>query len=540
MKKFLHKAKASLQDSSSQFPSAGHSSSSGHSSNPKFTKEEDSPSSIRPPSPDDLLRYRYHHGTNLGSVFVLEKWLSGSMFVKGANGGSELDAVNASLKANGLDGTRAKWEKHWNDAISDSDFDWLVNTAHCTTIRLPIGYFTLGPNFTSGTPFAGQPAQVYVNAWSAVKNLTARARAHGIGILLDLHALPGGANKDSHSGTSNKQAGLWSSKSHLSLSQHCLVYMAQEAKAMDGVVGIQLLNEAGWNAPGMYQWYDSVIAAISQVDPTMPLYISDAWNLAPALEYSNKKNSLNNGLGSNPVVVDTHKYYTFSDADKSQSPQQIIGKIPGALDAQNGKEGNVVDHGAGQVIVGEYSCTLDGQTWSKVSDGERPGLTVQFGRAQSQLWQQRTGGSYFWTYKMDWMPGGDWGFVANTNNKAIPPPPGLLLSKQDISSRLSSAHSRREDQKTGALTNHSNYWDSTAKGKQFQHNRFADGFDVGFSDAMAFFEGKDSIAGGNKIGMLDLWLRKRVLESGQGGEFVWEWEQGFRQGVGAFYSAAGV
>lgn len=43
----------------------------------------------------DIFNYRYHHGTNLGSVFVLEKWLSSSMYVHGAAGDSELDAVRA-------------------------------------------------------------------------------------------------------------------------------------------------------------------------------------------------------------------------------------------------------------------------------------------------------------------------------------------------------------------------------------------------------------------------------------------------------------
>jgi hypothetical protein len=45
------------------------------------------------PSAKDILRYRYHHGSNLGSTFVLEKWLSGSMYDGGAAGSSELDAV---------------------------------------------------------------------------------------------------------------------------------------------------------------------------------------------------------------------------------------------------------------------------------------------------------------------------------------------------------------------------------------------------------------------------------------------------------------
>ena len=48
-----------------------------------------------PPTPLDNLRYRFHNGTNLGSIFVLEKWLFPSMFEPNARGDSELDAVTA-------------------------------------------------------------------------------------------------------------------------------------------------------------------------------------------------------------------------------------------------------------------------------------------------------------------------------------------------------------------------------------------------------------------------------------------------------------
>jgi len=46
-----------------------------------------------PPTEKDIFRYRYQHGTNLGAIFVLEKWLKGSMYEKGAEGSSELAAI---------------------------------------------------------------------------------------------------------------------------------------------------------------------------------------------------------------------------------------------------------------------------------------------------------------------------------------------------------------------------------------------------------------------------------------------------------------
>ena len=89
MKSFFDKAKLQLHRAQAQFPS-------GQGQQQQVMKQYDSPSNIQPPTPLDVLRYRYHHGTNLGSIFVLEKWLHGSMYVNGA-GESELDAVNAQV-----------------------------------------------------------------------------------------------------------------------------------------------------------------------------------------------------------------------------------------------------------------------------------------------------------------------------------------------------------------------------------------------------------------------------------------------------------
>jgi hypothetical protein len=93
---------------------------------------------IQPASAKDILRYRYHHGTNLGAIYVLEKWLKGSMFPNDCGGdqSSELEAVKLSVKEHGVDTTREKWEQHWRAAIGEDDWNWLANTAHCIYIYL--------------------------------------------------------------------------------------------------------------------------------------------------------------------------------------------------------------------------------------------------------------------------------------------------------------------------------------------------------------------------------------------------------------------
>ena len=227
--------------------------------------------------------------------------------------------------------------------MSEDDLYWLSYDAHCTTIRLPIGYFTLGPEFCGKTPFDKDPGQMYANAWLSVKRLVARLFTHGIGVLLDLHALPGGANGEGHSGTSSGKAQLWNNKFNIDLTMRCIEFITKEVQdGLNGVVGLQLCNEAGWDSPGMYKFYDAALKRISRVDNSLPVYVSDGWELERALRYSMEKNNVKDPQ-SNPVIVDTHKYYTFAEKDTSRGPQELISQVSTELLELSQYTGNVFD-----------------------------------------------------------------------------------------------------------------------------------------------------------------------------------------------------
>jgi hypothetical protein len=70
-----------------------------HQPNVQATRGGASASDSTVPSvtPKNVVCYRYQHGCNLGSIFVNEKWLTGSMYGSGATGGAELDAINACV-----------------------------------------------------------------------------------------------------------------------------------------------------------------------------------------------------------------------------------------------------------------------------------------------------------------------------------------------------------------------------------------------------------------------------------------------------------
>jgi hypothetical protein len=169
-------------------------------------------------------------------------------------------------------------------------------------------------------------------------------------------------------------------------------------------------------------------------------------------------------------------------------------------------------------------------------------LVQQFGNVQSQKYQQRAGGSYMWTYRMDWMGGGEWGFKQMTEQLAVIPPPALTLSIEEVQAKICNAQTQMDLRKGNAFGQHCQYWDSHFPG-QYEHWRFELGYRVGYSDAMSFFGMRSSrhLQGGDRIGMLELWVLKRLRESGAvGSPWLWEFEEGLRQGVAGFYESVGV
>ncbi|MCJ1387692.1 Glucan 1,3-beta-glucosidase 3 [Xylographa bjoerkii] len=494
---------------------------------------------LPPPTALDVLRYRYHHGVNLGGIFVLERWLFPGMFASCAVGDSELDAVTASILAINVFATKEKWEAHWNRALSSADIIDLAYRLRVTTVRLPIGYFTLGDRFTTNTPFYPDALRViYSRAWPAVITLCTRLYVAGIGVILDLHAVPGGANGDPHSGTSSGRADLWTNPKNLELLADCVGSIASTiaTNRIPGIVGIQICNEAIADAPGAFNFYRHLSAVVSAIDSSIPLYISDAWNLGAALDFTASINTVNQPLLP-PVVVDTHKYYCFSAADTAQAPADIISRVMVELQEVLSRSDSVVDNGAVGCVVGEWSTALNPETWSRVSAVDREKLQKHFGLAQSRMWRERASGSFFWSTNMDAKVGWEWDFLRMNDHGAIAMPAHLMLDFAEVRDRRGYAYAHKESMKSRDIGKHITYWHEAAPWQEFEHWRFEEGWELGFQDAVVFWDMRlnqgiqGAKSGADKIGLLDLWILKRLRDLRAVGNFVWEWEHGFRQGV---------
>ncbi|KAK9431955.1 glycoside hydrolase superfamily [Lipomyces doorenjongii] len=448
----------------------------------------------------EIFKYRLQVGTNIGGWFMLEKWLAPSLHTSNkSSDDSEFAAVSSSVKDMGLDRTRSKWDHHYDSFVNNADWNWLVEK-HVNAIRVPLGFYVLGPDFVKGTPF-DKVSGVYEHAWKKYKGMIELARTNNIGVLIDLHAVPGGANPDSHSGVSGGGK-FFSSSSHVSLALDCVAYIAREVKDYDNVIGIQIVNEASYGATAE-KYYTQAIRSIREIDPTQVIAISDAWDRGRYAEFVKEKPG---------VLVDTHIYKCFSDEDKSKTPNQLV-----AASEQEWLDTTM--------IVGEFSCTLDTSTWNRVSNSDRVKLRAEYGKAQFNCFAQKSAGFFFWTYKFEQGSGGEWDFREMVNSGCLPGYARTHLK----------ATSNGEQEVRQALQSHAAYWDEHAYGEKMEHSRYQDGFLIGWQDAAQFWAEDES-----RIGQRASWknarVQQHVLQKGNS-RYLWEFAQGLDAGVQAFFQS---
>ncbi|QPG76575.1 hypothetical protein FOA43_003966 [Brettanomyces nanus] len=463
------------------------------------------------PSIKSIYQSRQNFGVNFGSLFVLEKYIFGELFIDDTS--VELDAISRCVKKNGLDRTRKEMEDHWNNYCNDDDWKWLQSKG-VQSIRIPVGYWGVGGGrFTQGTSFESISA-VYQNAWSIlIRKYIKKAADYHISILVDLHALEKGANTGDHSGQKFNQPGFWNSTKSISHTCGILSFMASELGQFDNISGLQIVNEASFDSEGKYQkrYYAHAINEIRKVNSKIPIVISDGWW---AQDYAKWVND--NGGGALGVVIDDHVYRCFSDDDRSKSAEQLIQELDRTVFSDNVCE-------EADFIVGEYSCVLDGQTWSK-TQGSRDAKVKEYGNKQVQLFRQRArAGYYFWCYKFQSGDGGEWGFRPMVDRGSIPVrnSSGNIPSEDDYNKMLNELYQQHEQ-----------YWNRQNPNEHYEHWRYKEGFTTGWADSMEFAKFDNSRIG-RVVAWKDARRKEHTLARGES-RFIWEWDQGFQKALDIF------
>ncbi|EGW32656.1 uncharacterized protein SPAPADRAFT_72018 [Spathaspora passalidarum NRRL Y-27907] len=473
----------------------------------------------QPPSTSQIYQSRKNYGVNFGACFVLEKWIYHDLFINDSGVDCELKAVKDLVDKYGEEEARNRFENHWNEYANDDDWNWLVDHG-ANSIRLPIGYWDIdGGAYTSGFKFE-KYKHVYANAWSIIKEKYIEVAAkHNISVIVDIHGLPYGANKSDHSGEPGESK-FWDSESAQLQMAKAVGFVAQDLSKYENIAGIQIVNEADFtdSTKKRSKYYSAAINEIRSHDKKVPIVISDGWWTDQWVKWvQEQQNDLGQNIG---VVIDHHCYRCFDDKDKSKEPQQIINDLQNDLLTNLSEGGKYVD-----IMVGEYSCVLDTASWDKIGNHNRDGLVCDYGRRQGDLMQERTCGTYFWTFKFQSGNGGEWDFKTMTEKGALSPPPKIEHAP---------GQSEFDQALESAFEGHKNYWHSANPKEKYDHDRFKDGFTTAWADADAFAKFH-----GSRIGRKQAWKQARLQEHVHAkgkSNFLWEWESGFDQGLAGYYT----
>ncbi|ODV59602.1 glycoside hydrolase family 5 protein [Ascoidea rubescens DSM 1968] len=473
----------------------------------------------QPPNQRNIYQLRKNFGVNLGSIFILESFMYGDFFIN--NTKAELDCITEHVSQNGLDATRQLLENHWKSFMTDEDWQYLKQIG-VTSVRIPIGYWEINSGFINeDTPFEDISA-VYQNAWDIYKKFyIEKASTYNISVLVDLHALPGGANTGDHSGQILSEPEFWSSTSYRIKALKCLKFIASDILRYDNIAGLQIVNESVFSSDGESQdkYYRQAIHDIRKKNPDVPIIISDGWSPNQWVKWvNNLELEVGGYLG---LVIDSHVYRCFSEDDKSKNPDQIISELDETVFNPKTLEGQA------DILVGEYSCVLDSSSWEKFN-GNRDEKVKEYGQALSFLFNQRTSGFYFWTYKFQYGDGGEWGFPKMVKDGAIP-------QRQSYTQRIPDENEFNTILNS-SFNDHSNYWNSQNPNEAWEHDRYKEGFITGWNDSVEF-----SKFDGSKIGRINAIKTARKNEhiyARGSSDKIWEWDSGYTAGIEEFQKAA--
>ena len=267
------------------------------------------------------MTFDYFHtkvrGVNLGGWFVLEPWITPSIFEQVSN--SAVIDEYTYTQALGKGEAYRRLSEHWNNWITQSDFDQIAH-AGLNHVRIPIGYWAVAP--LNGDPYVQGQLPVLDKAigW---------ARAAGLKVMIDLHGAPGSQNGFDNSGRYGPIN--WQQGSTLSQTLDAIKGLAKRyASASDVVTSIQLVNEP-LPAPGgsfldnTKRFYQDGYHAIRAINSETVVVISDAFQGTGYWQ-----GFLSPETGATHVMLDIHEYQIFDAGAIGLSPNQHVSTACGA------------------------------------------------------------------------------------------------------------------------------------------------------------------------------------------------------------------
>ncbi|KAI0734298.1 glycoside hydrolase [Fomitopsis betulina] len=255
-------------------------------------------------------------GVNLGGWFVLEPWITPSIFESTNN----TDVVDEYTLGQLIDRNWAldTLQQHWDTWITEDDFKD-IKAAGLNHVRIPVGYWSV-PVTSADTVYSTDISPYIPGAWPYLLRGLNWANEHGVHVIVDLHGAPDSQNGFDNSG--QRGSANWANNSsNIERTLDIIRFMADKIGGLVNV--IELLNEpAGWvsdigAAIGPY-WTEGYSIVRNSTGMDNQVMIGDAF-----LGVDNWKNFLLPPEGQG-VIMDYHQYQVFNGDQLELSQDQHI------------------------------------------------------------------------------------------------------------------------------------------------------------------------------------------------------------------------
>ena len=327
-------------------------------------------------------------GVNLGGWFVLEGWMTPTLF-EGVSGSDETIFMEEKVDA------EAAIEEHWDTFIVEEDFQWLSDHG-IGYIRLPIPWWYNGDG-------------IYHDSKLYIERAMLWAEEYDIKVLLDLHTAPGCQNGFDNGGITGVLE--WPEPDNVLLTVEVIGQITEDFSVFDSLWGIEVLNEPGWgvNMTILQNYYLDAYDAIRVHNSDVYVGFHDGFR---NYDYTWTRFFTNNEFTN--VFFDIHLYQTFGDG---WGDFDIFDHVDFVHKEQ--KETIERYDGIVPIVIGEWSLGLQGNVYDGFNFESINMVKMAFGAAQFNEYEN-TFGWFFWSYKIDRDSHLEWDFKRLIEQELIP------------------------------------------------------------------------------------------------------------------------
>lgn len=197
-------------------------------------------------------------GYNVGGWMNMENFLTGYP-------GTESQHRRALLSALGPERYELFFDRFMSVFFNADDAGYLASLG-MNSVRIPFNYRHFEDD--------AHPFQLKSSGFELIDRAIEDCRQHGLYVILDFHALPGGQNRHWHSDNPTHHASFWEHRHFQDRVVHLWAALAERYRGNATVAGYNIMNEPGDVDGTMIKpFYDRAVATIREVDPDHIIFL---------------------------------------------------------------------------------------------------------------------------------------------------------------------------------------------------------------------------------------------------------------------------